>query len=530
MKVAAIASVCVVLVLSLTAITRDDSATRSAGRHGPAQALDVKYAPTPEEVAEIKSLIADLRKIADPHVGLSPTMSGSGFAPVPWAFEMHNGILMNHGLRPSRAFTRLVEYGPKALPYLLEALDDPTETGLTVEHSGWFGSMWYAEPPAVRWASDSLPQPLRELNPRRLIEQELLEEVKQEPHSDQDEDARLVPIVQSEHDTNSVEGANSPFEGLIRTQKRAHTVTVGDVCYVIIGQIVNRTYLAVQYQPTACIYITSPVVDPDVREFVRRAWGSDAPAQTLFDSLVTDFRTGYSASPFWTDYTASATLRLSLYFPEESEPLFLEYLDGVNLAPSEERHWLSEDVETVKAMTVTTNRRVRRRIVEIAMETTDPDLFESAVRAVPRSDAQLAFRRTSQLVESLRHHDTYESSPLTLVFESLCETFPDECEGFFAEFLRSATPEEATQLCFALRYTEADVPVGNILAPLLKDDRMTEVWSKPVRLRDFAAESIAQYEANVEFDPDAPEEERDEQITRIWEHCTGIGVTSRVRP
>ena len=117
MKSAAIASVCVVLSLSVTAIISHD------GRPSASQELDVKYAATPEEVAEINSLIADLRRIANPHVGLSPSMSGSGFAPVPWAFEMHSGILMNHGLRPSPAFTRLVEYGPKALPYRLEAWD-----------------------------------------------------------------------------------------------------------------------------------------------------------------------------------------------------------------------------------------------------------------------------------------------------------------------------------------------------------------------------------------------------------------------
>ena len=78
------------------------------------QSLEEKYTPTESEVAEIRSLIHDLREIADPHVGLSPTMSGTGFAPVPWAVEMHGDILMNHGLKESPAIARLVEYTTNA--------------------------------------------------------------------------------------------------------------------------------------------------------------------------------------------------------------------------------------------------------------------------------------------------------------------------------------------------------------------------------------------------------------------------------
>ncbi len=138
-------------------------------------------------------------------------------------------------------------------------------------------------------------------------------------------------------------------------------------------------------------------------------------------------------------------------------------------------------------MTVTPNKVVRQRIAEIMLETNDPHLFSIAVRAVPQADASLAFQQTNELIEVLRRDHGQESWSLDLVFESLCDTFPNRCAGFFAEFLHSATTQEAIELCFALRYTDTDVPVGSILAPLLKDERTTDYWSEPVRLRDFAA-------------------------------------------
>jgi len=41
-----------------------------------------------------------------------------------------------------------------------------------------------------------------------------------------------------------------------------YTVKVGDVCYAIIGQIVNRSLMAVRYQPSAGLVINSPIEMP----------------------------------------------------------------------------------------------------------------------------------------------------------------------------------------------------------------------------------------------------------------------------
>jgi len=95
---------------------------------------------------------------------------------------------------------------------------------------------------------------------------------------------------------------------------------------VAIGRIVARNYQAVQYAPTACAFITSPVISPELARFLRTAWGAGDPGSVVFDSLLIDFRTRgrFSAdSPDDSGWTASglqtrAACRLLYYFPSES--------------------------------------------------------------------------------------------------------------------------------------------------------------------------------------------------------------------
>src|SRR6266446_5322149 len=41
-----------------------------------------------------------------------------------------------------------------------------------------------------------------------------------------------------------------------------YTVKVADVCFVLIGQIVNRSLLAVRYQPSGGLVVNSPIEAP----------------------------------------------------------------------------------------------------------------------------------------------------------------------------------------------------------------------------------------------------------------------------
>jgi len=158
------------------------------------------------EAGHVKGLIKQLALIDKPDFGLSATMSGDAFAPIQSARNFQAGLLTNHGIEEAAAFAELVKLGPKALPFLLDALDDQTETKLVITHEYSFGAMWFAN----------------ELygNPANTNEQRILSWMPRQEFSR----------------SNSIS---------------SYTVKVGDVCFVIVGEKVGRSYLAVRYPPSA---------------------------------------------------------------------------------------------------------------------------------------------------------------------------------------------------------------------------------------------------------------------------------------
>ena len=103
------------------------------------------------------------------------------------------------------------------------------------------------------------------------------------------------------------------FEGL-------YTVKVGDVCYVLIGQIVNRQLLAVRYQPTGGLIVNSPIEAPVLAEEVRRDWSSTDP-EALRQSLLQDIRAAnhpkrISRAEYTERFINPALERLRFYFSD----------------------------------------------------------------------------------------------------------------------------------------------------------------------------------------------------------------------
>jgi hypothetical protein len=100
----------------------------------------------------------------------------------------------------------------------------------------------------------------------------------------------------------------------------SYTVKVGDVCFVLIGQIVNRRLLAVRYQPSGGLIVNSPVELPALAEEVRRDW-SGANAEALKSSLLADIRG--NNRPSWVNEQSDLSFtilpaleRLRFYFPD----------------------------------------------------------------------------------------------------------------------------------------------------------------------------------------------------------------------
>jgi len=95
-----------------------------------------------------------------------------------------------------------------------------------------------------------------------------------------------------------------------------YTMKVADICYTLIGQIVNRRLVAVHAQPSAGLMVNSPIEVPALAEEVRNDWGK-AGAEGLRASLLADLRATTSSEKGYTQrFNNSALDRLRLYFPE----------------------------------------------------------------------------------------------------------------------------------------------------------------------------------------------------------------------
>jgi hypothetical protein len=237
---------------------------------------------TREEAADIKRRIRNLAKISNPDFGLSPTFSGSAFAPIAEAREAGTMLLTSHNVKTSPDLVELVKLGPKALPFLLTAIDDQTATKLIIPSHEAFGMMSFRNELSG--------------NPANTNEQ---------------------AIVDSAPEVDPFPSGQPPA---------SYTVKVGDVCFVIIGQIVGRPYSAVRYQPSGIIVINSPPGEKSLGTRVRSIWSHEPERQFLLNSFLLDYATeAVTNGPGRATYfQCGAAMRLLHYFPNETSEFIAE--------------------------------------------------------------------------------------------------------------------------------------------------------------------------------------------------------------
>lgn len=214
--------------------------------------------------AEVRALVGTLAEVDEAGIGFSPFVTGSQFLPVASADEQGMLLLGQAPPRRSPALTAIVEAGAVAVPVLLECLEDARPTKL---------------PPmkAMMWSA-----------------------------------------ADDEYDFNRRTGAAPAGvnrEGGVPQAPVEHVVTVGDLCFVALGQIVNRGFAAVRYQPTGGLMINSPPASKPLREVVRAEWAGLDEARHRA-SLVRDFE-----QPDHEDRRTGAATRLGYYFPDALGPL-----------------------------------------------------------------------------------------------------------------------------------------------------------------------------------------------------------------
>lgn len=234
----------------------------------------------------VTELIDELTQIDLQSTGINSAAVYEGFIADNSPGRFDGGVL---GVAPPKVpaqMSELVRRGPAALPELIKHLDDKRPTRLEVGNKA-SGKQVGVDAFMFMYFSD-------EYDPRV-------------PHWWSDEEWKKGP-----------RPMEKSFEG-------RYTLRVGDVCYVLIGQIVNRRLLAVRYQPSAGLVVNSPVEAPVLVERVRSDWGQ-ADAEVLRAALLQDIRATnqpkrISQGEYTERFVDPALARLRLYFPDSYQSL-----------------------------------------------------------------------------------------------------------------------------------------------------------------------------------------------------------------
>jgi ankyrin repeat protein len=256
-----------------------------------------------EPAVKIAALIDQLAGLDTPGVGYTGGASGTSFLPLDRQGHL-DVLLLNHPAPAATGTLRtIVAQGAAALPHLVAHLADDRPTRITI------GGLW--GPGILTELPDRNPRTERELAVRETREDR--------PHE---------------------------------AAPDSYTLRVGDLCFVAIGQIVNRRYDAAGYVPTAIVYVQSAARSPLLREAVAKSWGSLTPAQHRA-MLVADF-----LRPDSKKRRVGACQRLAFYYPELLEPLALEFLQRPTYDLGDVRKFLHEQLHRAA------NARERRALLD----------------------------------------------------------------------------------------------------------------------------------------------------------------------
>lgn len=224
--------------------------------------------PIASQNPDIERLVDQLTEIDAQAPGLHSTAWVRGFIAEEKPDEFAGGVLGSAAPKRFPQMEELVRRGVVAMPSLIQHLGDKRPTKLTVGgdiFSGGFFTFGYF---GDEYDPKSHSQRGREQNTDRL--------------------------------------SNPKYQ----IPNLKYTVCVGDVCYALIGQIVNRSLLPVGYQPTAGLVVNSPLHERKLITKVKRDWG-DIDTNAHKASLLADLR---STDPWLPD---SALQRLHFHYPDE---------------------------------------------------------------------------------------------------------------------------------------------------------------------------------------------------------------------
>jgi hypothetical protein len=296
--------------------------------------------PTPAPATdEMETLIGQLRDVGSEGIGFSTSVSGWEFLPYPDSGEAGAMLLGQAPPEPSPILRKVIEKGVAVVPALLAHIDDGRPTKL---------------PPV-----------------KRMMWMNFADEY--------DYNRRLSKRPVGVDRRGADGGLRAAFAR--RPSPEEHVVTVGDLCFVALGQIVNRNFEAVRYQPTGGMVINSPSSSKALAAAARAEWGGLTPAshreRLVQDALQPD--SGYRR--------IGAYYRLSFYYPDATEDVvqktLVELFGRGREVKSSDRPFPSsvawgDSYQFIKALTHDTSRRVDEAVRGILAKTTDDDMLAIA--------------------------------------------------------------------------------------------------------------------------------------------------------
>ena len=221
-----------------------------------------------------EELIDLVRSIDKPAIGYSLSSSGDVFLPVRNSANMSMGIVGQMDSSPSPVLSEIVSRGAAAIPFLIKHMNDKR----TLKLKPMKGMMWTEFSDEYDYNS-SFQKPL--------------------------EDSRS-PAQKRFYE------AQAPQE---------HKLTVGDICFVALGQIVNRHFQASRYQPTAGLVINSPSYSENLYKKIVNDY-ANMTKQEHRQLLLNDVLKSDSVYRI-----NSALMRIHYYYPEDYLKTVLEILE-----------------------------------------------------------------------------------------------------------------------------------------------------------------------------------------------------------
>lgn len=365
-------------------------------------------------------------------------------------------------------------------------------------------------------------------------------------------------------------GENGLFDDIDAFRNLAHSVTVGDLCFVALGQIVNRNYQAIRFQPTGGVIVNSPTALDEVRSRLRREW-SELTLESHREGLIRDFKNPDSRSR-----RIGAYYRLALFYPDVLGNLVVAELSVLDI--DVDRKARNEAIELLGALVFDQNELIKNKVrllyessskddafavscLTCLLKRDSDDLFVLAlsninttivpsdfevelVRLAARSKSKKIADQLLRLFQSSQNDDllieTYHASKATSfskpelfakvmerlnsgipydgamlsLMEIVAKDFPSKATELFNKFLADRDIRRIKMACRIL--SDNEKLSISILKQFLSDRRMID---ESARVGDFAAAAICTDQIFITFDFESSIDERDAQIDAIQKFC-----------